>query len=400
MAPSTRNARRSATIEPGMEEHQVQGSDETIAGPSLVAIEQGAPSLLSAGETPSPIPGGDGFDALRLRHAEVKRKLAQRRLEQEMQAMEQELQGQEPTQYVEVAGTTLPNRKRAVSVSRLEDAHLTKIVKLAQPPSFTGKVIEDLRKYDIGWKKIFKTMPHIADNEYANRVRTAATFLKDRAEEAWERDDPEFTKWDDYITYLKGIIATPAIRKSQALMQLAETKQRPGQSVRDLLTKIEVTEADIPQMTEDEQKAWILLNALSPALRAEVMHEFKEIQSREQVLNSAQRHEEVIRQRNKSEAPKTQPVTAQITTTTRTYHRGTHRGRSRTATQSQDPATNDSKQGDKQTDTKDKEKSKDSCGYCRKPGHKTSDCYILKRKREAGDSQPKNKTTEKEKSKN
>ncbi|KAK5399909.1 hypothetical protein LTR06_011448 [Exophiala xenobiotica] len=72
-------------------------------------------------------------------------------------------------------------------------------------------------------------MPEIAPNEYRSRIRYAATFLDDRAEE-----------------------------------------------VRDLLTKMETIETDIPRMTEDEREAWVLLNALMPALRAEVMHEHRD----------------------------------------------------------------------------------------------------------------------------
>ncbi|KAJ9493306.1 hypothetical protein H2202_011237 [Exophiala xenobiotica] len=72
-------------------------------------------------------------------------------------------------------------------------------------------------------------MPEIAPNEYRSRIRYAATFLDDRAEE-----------------------------------------------VRDLLTKMETIETDIPRMTEDEREAWVLLNALMPAIRAEVMNEHRD----------------------------------------------------------------------------------------------------------------------------
>jgi hypothetical protein len=100
------------------------------------------------------------------------------------------------------------------------------------------------------------------------------------------------------------VLADPATRKSDALLRLATKTQKDTQTVRDLLAQIENLEQDIPPMEEEERRAWILLNALRPALRAEVIREHKEITTREQVLASAQRHEEVSKQQARAESQK------------------------------------------------------------------------------------------------
>jgi hypothetical protein len=83
------------------------------------------------------------------------------------------------------------------------------------------------------------------------------------------------------MAFLRGVIADPATRKSEALLALASKAQKEGQTVRELLAEIENLEQDIPPMTEDERRAWVLLNALRPALRAEVIRENKDVTSRE-----------------------------------------------------------------------------------------------------------------------
>lgn len=147
-------------------------------------------------------------------------------------------------------------------------------------------------------------MPELAGEDYSSRIVIAATYLKGIAAEAWGRNKVTFTKWEDYIRLLRGVLSDPETRKSNALLRLTTKAQKDTQTVRDLLAQIKNLEQDIPPMEEEERRAWILLNALRPALRAEVIREHKEITSRDQVLASAQRYEEVSKQQARAESQK------------------------------------------------------------------------------------------------
>ncbi len=50
-------------------------------------------------------------------------------------------------------------------------------------------------------------------------------------------------------------MSDPKVRKSEALARLTTIKQKDSQSVRDLLSEIEILENDIPPMIEKEREA-------------------------------------------------------------------------------------------------------------------------------------------------
>jgi hypothetical protein len=91
----------------------------------------------------------------------------------------------------------------------------------------------------------------------------------------------------------------PVNRKHNALLHLRVLEQRPTQTVRDVVAKIEELEKDIPAMTIEETKAWTLLTALHPDTRNEVLKENRNITSRAQVIASAQRQEELRKSKDK-----------------------------------------------------------------------------------------------------
>ena len=84
------------------------------------------------------------------RRAQLQEELKRKRLKDEIQAMEDEAAGREPTQYAEVAGTTLPTRKRprGASSTASDPDELHKIIKITKPKSFNGKTIKELRNFD------------------------------------------------------------------------------------------------------------------------------------------------------------------------------------------------------------------------------------------------------------
>jgi hypothetical protein len=88
------------------------------------------------------------------------------------------------------------------------------------------------------------------------------------------------------------MVQDPANRMALASVKLKELKQ--GQlSVRELVTTIEELEDEIPVLTDEEQKAWTLLNCLQPELRTAVLREEREIRTRTQVQATAQRLQEL-----------------------------------------------------------------------------------------------------------
>jgi hypothetical protein len=78
-----------------------------------------------------------------------------------------------------------------------------------------------------------------------------------------------------------------------ASLRLKELKQGDTQSVRDLVNYVEELKENWPTLTLKKDKAWRLLNSLRPKLRREVLRENKTITSKEQVVTSAQRQEEL-----------------------------------------------------------------------------------------------------------
>lgn len=346
---SRRDARLSPLPEAQQEEEEALG---TQGDPDEgVSVRDGA-------DTPAP----SILEDLLAEKEALEEQIREKRLREELINLRLEAGGTTPTQYVEVSGTQLPNRKRAAS-SQEAPASL-KQLKLATPPTFDGKSIRGLQNYDVGWKAHFKAMPRVASDAYAGRIAHAATYLTGIAIQAWVREDKEYDTWEDYIKFLRSTVADPATRKSEALLSLAAKKQGPSQSVRDLLAEIEQLEEDIPKMSEDERKAWVLLNALSPALRAEVIRENKEITSREQVLASAQRHEEITKSRVKAESFRPPLAT---TTTTRRWTPATS---SRVAANPPKPNPNERR----------REPFGGECYNCGKKGHRKQDCRSAKKR--------------------
>jgi hypothetical protein len=321
------------------------------------------------GDAQAPHAGGDesqpGENAetelsLEERHAFIVNQVKQKRIEKEIVMLQQELAGDTPGEYVSIAGTSLPHRKRAAS-SNVEPI-LPKQIKLGDPPSFSGKSVKELQTYDVGWNIQFKAMPMVASDAYVQRIATAATYLRGIAAEAWARNATTFTRWSDYMTFLRGVLSDPATRKSEALLSLASKAQKESQTVRELLAEIENLEQDIPPMTEDERRAWVLLNALRPALRAEVIRENKEITSREQVLASAQRHEEVTRQQTKAETPKQYSKSTPMRPASDSWSRRSSASREH------------KEKFERKETTPTTTRWRGSCFNCGKSGHKSADC--------------------------
>ena len=299
-------------------------------------------------------------------YAQLRTQVRRKRRLAEIESLREELADGEPSNPIEIDGTMLPARKR-VAVDETEAA-LLKLLQHSDPPTFSGKNIKELQTYHVGWSNLFKPLPPIAEDAYARRIAIAATRLRSVAAQAWERNTVVFQKWDDYYKFLRNVIADPAIRQSEALVQLATKRQKEKQTVRELLAEIENLEQDIPPMTTQERRAWTLLNALKPAIRAEVIRENRTITTREAVLVSAQRHEEILKHQTKAEEQSSQETSKRGAGASQGKHK-----------RSSGTAAKDSKKSEGKPSLTPKPPSssdtpEDSCFNCGKKGHFAKDC--------------------------
>ena len=73
----------------------------------------------------------------------------------------------------------------------------------------------------------------------------------------------------------------PANRMNVATLRLKEARQAERQSVREFANYLDELEEDIPEMSEEERRAWNLLNGLKKEVCSEVLREERTIRSRE-----------------------------------------------------------------------------------------------------------------------
>lgn len=284
--------------------------------------------------------------------------------EKELEAMELELAGQIPRNPVLIEGVAYPSHKRNASSEAY--GHSSIRLKMADPPTFSGKNIKELQTFEIEWSIRNKADGPFTPTEWVERIQKVATYLKGTAAISWVRHKDPIVTWDEFITFCKGIILDPTNRMSNALLSLAFKKQGDGQGARAFLDEVEALERDIPELSAEERDAWFLLNRLRPDIRTEVMRENKEIRSREQVLAAAQRQEELTRQKSRQERSE------------RTYTPGRRSSGTSTHTRRTTEVRGAGEQKEKK-ETTEKTISSVVCYKCGEEGHKSFQCHRKKR---------------------
>jgi hypothetical protein len=181
-------------------------------------------------------------------------------------------------------------------------SHGSDILRPKTPPIFDGKSLKQLDEYDVGWVGYFETFGY--EEPPCEGIPLTATYLRKHPQATWARrrrdKKPNFTSWEEYVNWLRKQVVDPANRMAYASLRLKEAKQGPTQSVQELVAYIEGLERDIPNWDVETQRAWTLLNALRPDIRREVMRENKDIVSRDQIIASAQRQEQLEKQQSKA----------------------------------------------------------------------------------------------------
>ena len=294
---------------------------------------------------------------LAARHALLKARVATLRQRREIEDMERELAGGEPAYSVAVDGVA-PARGHKRQVS--DTAELPSAIhrKLATPPTYSGKSMSELRLYEAGWKTQFAAMAPFATE--AARVLFAATSLGGEAVIEWgklsedERTEHSST-WDLYMAWCMSVISDPTNRRINASKRLKDARQKPEQSVRDLVHYIEDLERDLPYQADDSAKGYRILDALRPELHTEVVRELKDNITRGAVVSTATRHEELLKRSQKQSKP---PST---TLSTRPFMPSTRTAQKTTETRTTDTSSTS-------------ERFQGECHYCKKKGHKAIDC--------------------------
>ena len=254
-----------------------------------------------AGVTPA---RAEGHLSIAATYELLREQLKEKRMLEEISKMRAELNGETPAEPARIDGIALPTRKRAATA---RDSNPLKHLKLTNPPTFSGKTLKELNNYELAWK-LYLDATQFAPEAHEERITAAATGLRDSALHTWSNHDTtKVNTWDEYITVLRGTVVDPTNRVGNATLALTRKRQGRDQTVREFLEEVQDIENELPPMDENARKAWVLLNGLSPDLRTDVMREHTEIKSREQVLKTAQRIEELNKQRARTEAYRPRP---------------------------------------------------------------------------------------------
>jgi hypothetical protein len=277
----------------GQQESGVRGSTPT---PSVRGVAEPR-----ATGTRIPLPEG-----VPERNAVLRERVTLLRMQRQNQLLEAELEGVETVEVVPIEGVSIPVRVQTAGHKHRLSEHASDqmgAMKRMQgpPPKFSGKDLKELQDYEVKWLNRYSSSemggvyPRVPD---ASRVAIAAGALDGMAAYQWSRKTEEeqksYTVWDDFIVYLRTLVADPENRLAAATLELKESRQKSGQTVRELQQHIDEVEGNIPKdMPEEQRRAYQLLNSLQPALRTHVLRQQEKITSVDSVLVIASRQEQL-----------------------------------------------------------------------------------------------------------
>ena len=222
-------------------------------------------------------------------------------MQDEILQMETEVAGNMPDHYVPIEGTALPTRKRAITESA-EQSSFSRI-RRADLPRFSGKSSRELAEYLNKWQVELEEKGGLRKGDnHRDAIVVAAKGLEGVALSKWLTWDGRLTidDWDEYVEFCKGCIIDPSNRKANAIMEKMTMKQKSGQKVQQLLRRVVELEADIPEMDAEQEKGWQFLQMLADETREFILLYHKdEITSRDQVVQLAQRYEELEKPRQR-----------------------------------------------------------------------------------------------------
>jgi hypothetical protein len=214
--------------------------------------------------------------------------VSRKRKERELVNLRRELRGVPPASLrdADEATTSEGRASKRRKLSDGEDApQLRRSVRPAEPLYYHGKNIKELEEFLVFW--VIQWQADSSESQ-ATRVRTAARYLRGTPMKLWgqrvQSDADPILKWDEFKQWLRDSLKAPNQRTLESTLALKEMRQREGQSCKDLYIYMCELENNIPSMTEEQQRAWALINALKPDLRSRVVRDLQTIDSVEAVI--------------------------------------------------------------------------------------------------------------------
>jgi hypothetical protein len=283
--------------------------------------------------------------------------LKEKRQRESIRSIRRELSGRHPDFHANIEGVPLPQfvrNKRRLSPTASPPPPAQR-PRGKEPSTYSGKNVHELRKYEVSWEIYLDNHSDVFTTD-ALRIKQAATYLVDYAASEWvarkTRGEPRIKTWKKYLEWCGKIIVAPENRMLNASFLLKKAEQKPNQTVRDFVRYIEELERELPKETRPEAQGRIVLDGLREDLRAEVIRDIKIPTSREQVVSTAQMHEENMRKKQAKRS-------AEQTTAKRTQS---------ASKPSEKSSTEKSEKSDKP------DKSQVKCYNCGKFGHYSSEC--------------------------
>ncbi|KAL2399170.1 hypothetical protein ABEF95_000260 [Exophiala dermatitidis] len=222
------------------------------------------------------------------RHTRLRAALQERRQLQEIEEMERELAGDPPASSV-LETSSISKRPASQELTMRHRRAFS-------PPTYRATSVRELRDFLLGCDVYFGA---VEEHHDSRRIAIAASYLRDEALRQWSRLPIRPTEWSQFERALRDMVQDPANRMADASLKLKNLRQE-NLSVRQLVSAIEDLEDEVPDLTVEEQKAWILINCLRPDLRSAVLRESPEIRTRVQIQGLAQRLAEVGQQTEKT----------------------------------------------------------------------------------------------------
>jgi hypothetical protein len=318
-------------------------------------------------------------------YTQLQLQLKRKRQEEGILQMERELSGVDPGFYANIDGVPPPStgHKRRLSINA--EPAPNRRPRPKEPPTYAGMNLQELHKYEAEWE-IYLEAYEDAFQSDAERVRQAATYLVDHAASEWirrkTRGEPPIKTWFEFIKWCGDIVA-PENRMMNASYRLKKAEQRPNQSVREFVRYIEHLERDLPKETRGDVLGRIVLDGLREDLRAEVIKDIKNPTSREEVVSTAQRHEEIMRNRTAKKAPTRAHEEAMRNRTTKQTPTRTH-DESRQSANRSNANRSTASNAQPSSGTGKKDKSHVMCYNCGRKGHIANECRKPKKDEDSG----------------
>jgi hypothetical protein len=309
----------------------------------------------------------------RIRKAEAQ--VRRRRQERQLLALRREIRG-EPAESVQLASElgALPERpKKRRKLSNDETSRSRRRLRPPEPVYYYGKNVKELEDFLTFW--LIYIQSDEGESE-AERVNIAASYLRGTPMKMWgkrlESQAPRITLWEDFKQWLRDSLKAPNQRILESTLALKELKQRQGQTAQELYVYMTELESNIPTMSEDQRRAWQLVNALHPEMRSRVVRDLQSIDTVEAVLACAGRNEStVVDKTSKHEARRSDSVESRARrhpSARRRFNRDKPDG-SRRPNQPQEGGAPDATRGRDAATTPE-----GACFNCGEKGHRAKHC--------------------------